>query len=251
MCILRQIELGRRNADHAKLLNQPEGKLEVARLVRNLLRELDLLWNLHLLQIHQQKVPPVGNSVRQAQFVKDCREDSIFVDILFSGLLVVAVGSCQLQCLRSGLLHHVRCAEANTSVRQRAVLHGLLVANDPANTPTSGREALTCGPNRQGSSADFWAQKRNSGEVPVLAPVDAPVVTGHGPGSKICRWMQLDVLDLSSRHLDVGDVLVEEGLKDDDLVARSNETEETGKHALVGPGGDQDFVLCQLPSVDG
>ena len=55
--------------------------------------------------------------------------------------------------------------------------------------------------------------------------------------------MQWHVDDLSAGHLDVRNVLVEEGLKDDDLVAGLEEAHEGGEHALVGARGDGHFGL--------
>ena len=55
--------------------------------------------------------------------------------------------------------------------------------------------------------------------------------------------MERDVDDFAARHLDVGDVLVEEGLEDDDLVALLDEAHESGEHAFVGAGGDGDVLV--------
>ena len=54
--------------------------------------------------------------------------------------------------------------------------------------------------------------------------------------------------DVAAGHLDVADVLVEEGLEDDDLVAGLDEGHEGAQHALVGARGDGDLGFrVELP----
>ena len=55
--------------------------------------------------------------------------------------------------------------------------------------------------------------------------------------------MQWHIDDLAAGHFNVGDVLVEEGLEDNDLVARLEEAHEGGEHAFIGASGDGDFGL--------
>lgn len=76
-----------------------------------------------------------------------------------------------------------------------------------------------------------------------LLHVKCPFTSGSGLCCAVRRRVQRHVNDLAARHLDVGNVLVEEGLEDNDLVAGLEEAHEGGEHALVGAGGDSDFGL--------
>jgi len=84
-----------------------------------------------------------------------------------------------------------------------------------------------------------------------LLHVECPLAGGSCLGGAVGWRVQRDVDDLAAGHLDVGDVLVEEGLEDDDLVALLEEAHEGREHALVGAGGDCDFGVWVEGSVEG
>ncbi|KAB8345847.1 hypothetical protein FH972_022902 [Carpinus fangiana] len=74
-----------------------------------------------------------------------------------------------------------------------------------------------------------------------LVEVDGPLVgRRRRRGARLGR-VHGHVDDLAAGHLNVGDVLVEEGLEDNDLVAGLEEAHEGREHALVGASGDCDF----------
>lgn len=55
--------------------------------------------------------------------------------------------------------------------------------------------------------------------------------------------------DLAAGHLDVADVLVEEGLKDNDLVARLDEGHEGAEHAWASQHGSVRTPRGDIPSL--
>jgi len=84
-----------------------------------------------------------------------------------------------------------------------------------------------------------------------LLHVECPLAGRRCLGGTIGRGVQRDVDDLTAGHLDVGDVLVEEGLEDNDFVALFEEAHEGGEHALIGAGGDGDFGVWVEGAIEG
>lgn len=64
-----------------------------------------------------------------------------------------------------------------------------------------------------------------------LGHVDGPVGGGGGAGCAVGGGVEGHVFDLPAGHLDVVDVLVEEGFEDYDFVAGFDETHECAEHA--------------------
>ena len=76
-----------------------------------------------------------------------------------------------------------------------------------------------------------------------LVHVDGPVTSGSGLSGTLLRGMEGHVDNLTTRHLNVVDVLIEERLKDNDLVAGLDKAHEGREHALVCAGCDGDLFL--------
>lgn len=74
-----------------------------------------------------------------------------------------------------------------------------------------------------------------------LGEVDGPFARGSRLARAVGGRVQRHVDHLAAGHFDVGDVLVEEGLEDDDLVARLEEAHESREHAFVRAGGHGHF----------
>ena len=70
-----------------------------------------------------------------------------------------------------------------------------------------------------------------------LGEVDGPVCGRGGADSAVRWWVQGHVSDGAAGDLDVGDVLVEEGLEDDDFVAFLDEGHKGAQHTFVCAGG--------------
>ena len=68
--------------------------------------------------------------------------------------------------------------------------------------------------------------------------VNHPIRSRRGPRSCILWRTHGNISDLPTGHLDVADVLVKEGLKDNDFIPRLDEAHEGTKHALIGSSGN-------------
>lgn len=55
--------------------------------------------------------------------------------------------------------------------------------------------------------------------------------------------MQRHINDVTARHLDVGNILVEERLKDDHLITRLDKCHKGTEHAFVRSSGDRNLGL--------
>ena len=89
---------------------------------------------------------------------------------------------------------------------------------------------------------DDHARARGDGCLE-LGHIDVPFGGAGGLLVPFFWRMHGHVNDLAAAHLDVGDVLVEEGLEYYDLVALVEETHERSEHAFVGARRDGDFGL--------
>lgn len=84
-----------------------------------------------------------------------------------------------------------------------------------------------------------------------LLHVECPLAGRGCLSGSVGGRVQRDVDDLAAGHLDVGDVLIEEGLEDDNFVALLEEAHEGGEHALIGAGGNGDLGLWVESAVEG
>lgn len=80
-----------------------------------------------------------------------------------------------------------------------------------------------------GVEDEHFASGRDGGFE--FGDVEGPVGGGGGAGCAVGGRVEWDVFDDAAGHLDVGDVLVEEGFEDDDFVARFDESHECTEHA--------------------
>lgn len=82
-----------------------------------------------------------------------------------------------------------------------------------------------------------------------LVKVNLPLARRQRLGAALLGRVHGHVDDFAAGHLDVADVLVEEGLKDNDLVARLDEGHEGAEHAWASQHGSVRTPRGDIPSL--